>query len=288
MGEVDEAYFRRDFERVRSLAASIDGPVGEVWAGFARWMQGDAAAEASLVSAFSRIESESLRRELASVLLESTFSFGGNRLTAARLVDRLGVTLPIALRVLADELERTSGNPVEAFRLLVRAKQADPSDPETDFALARLHARGGRAPKVVSSLEDACRNATLGQDYRALARRHPDFKGLETDPAFVALVETRPTDPTLASLARKLDDRAFSEVADAAAAQLSGSVDPLFVLEAWREAVDGLMAQVPFDEEPPHALVEAMQHVTDQLRSRSGQRSEAWTRFRPASTLRTP
>lgn len=285
LAAVEEAYFRRDFARVLSLVATLQSPVAEAWGALAKWMNGEAAAaESALNSAFARIESDAVKRSLASVLMESTFSFGGNRLTAAKLIERLGVTVPLAVRVLAEDLERSTGNPVEAFRLLVRAKQADPADPETDFALARLHARGGRVAKVITSLEDAFRNATAGQDYRALARRHPDFKGLEHDATFTALVNTSPSDPALAALAAKLDERAFSEVADDAAAQLPQSTDRRFVLEAWREALEGLMNQLPFDEEPPPALIEAMQHVSDQLAAAA--RSEAWIRFRPSSALR--
>jgi tetratricopeptide (TPR) repeat protein len=281
---VQEAYFRRDFDRAQALAQGLADPVAEAWAALALWMNGKAAAaEAALKSAFARIEPESTKASIASALMESTSSFGGNLVNAARLVDRLGVTIPFAVRVLADDHERSSGNPVEAFKLLVRAKQADPLDPETDFALARLHARGGRVAKALASLQDTIRNASLGQDYRSLARHHADFKGLLTEPAFVELVDTFPADPPLAALAKKLDDRAFAEVADGAAALVNQTTDPLFALEAWREALNGLINQVPFDEEPSDTLLEALQHVEAQLDARraAGAQSPAWKRFRP-------
>lgn len=283
---VQEAYFKRDFDRAQSLAQALKDPVAEAWAALAAWMNGKAAAaEAQLKSAFQRIEPEPTKLAIASALMESTSSFGGNLVTAAKLVDRLGVTLPFAVRVLASDLERSSGNPVEAFKLLVRAKQADPADPETDFALARLHARGGRSTKAIASLEDALRNATQGQDYRALARAHADFKGLQSEPAFVEVVDTFPKDPQLAALAKKLDERAFAEAADAAAAVVNQTADPLFALCAWREALGGLLNQTPLEEEPSPTLLEALQHVDSQLeaRQKGGAQSPAWQRFRPSA-----
>jgi len=284
---VQEAYSKREFDRAQTLARGLADPVAEAWAALALWMNGKAAsAESALKSAFQRIEPEATKASIASALMESTSSFGGNLVNAAKLVDRLGVTIPFAVRVLASDLERTSGNPVEAFKLLVRAKQADPLDPETDFAIARLHARGGRVSKAITALQDAIRNAGLGQDYRSLARHHADFKGLLSEPAFVELVDTFPADPQLAALAKKLEDRAFAEAADAAAALVNQTADPLFALEVWREALNGLINQEPFDEEPSETLLEALQHVEGQLDARraNGAQSPAWQRFRPAQT----
>jgi tetratricopeptide (TPR) repeat protein len=278
---VEQAWYRKDYQAVHTRAATEATPLAQAWRALADWKLGQrSVAEAGLKKAFAELTGhDDTRDTLASLLLESELSYAGDALAVAELLERLGVGLPLGLRLIASELERRTGNPVEAFKVLVRAKTLDPADPETDFALACLHARGGRAAKAIAALKDALAHATPGQDFTALARAHPDFAGLRKEPAFIALVDTRPAEPSLNELATALDAFSWDRVVKQARAGWKTSVDPVFVLRAWQEAVHGLLGRGSSDA----TLLDDLTLIGGELDTRdpTGSASAAWVRFRP-------
>ncbi|MCA2980841.1 MAG: tetratricopeptide repeat protein [Myxococcaceae bacterium] len=280
---VEQAWYRKEYQVVYRVAASEPTPLARAWCALAEYKLGQrTGAEAGLKSAFRAMKGQShVRATLASRLLESELAWRGDALAVAELLERLGVGLPLGLRLIAEALERRTGNPVEAFKVLARAKALDPSDAETHFALARLHARGGRAAKALAALRDALANATPGQDFAALARALTDFAGLRREPAFLALVDTRPHDPALAELATALDAFSWEQVVRLARQTWRTSPDPVFSLRAWLEAVNGLLSRGADDP----ALLDELTVIGAELDARDphGSASPAWTRFRPSA-----
>jgi hypothetical protein len=269
---VEQAWLRKDYRRVHELSGRHATPLGQTWRAMADWKLGQrTVAEAGLAQAFAAMTGqEDTRDALASMLLESELSWAADAVAVADMLERLGVGLPLGLRLLADETERRTGNPVEAFKVLSRAKALDPSDAETDFAIACLHARGGRAQKAIAALTDAVSHAIGG----------PDFGGLRNEPAFLALVDTRPSDPALNELATWLDAFSWERVVKQARGSWKASVDPIFVLRAWQEAVSGLLGRSAADP----TLLDDLTLIGQELDARDpdGTASAAWVRFRPA------
>ncbi|MDX2012768.1 MAG: hypothetical protein SFW67_21390 [Myxococcaceae bacterium] len=278
---VEQAWYRKDYQAVHTRASTETTPLAQAWRALADWKLGQrSVAEAGLKQAFAGMTGQDDTRDtLASLLLESELSWAADALAVAELLERLGVGLPLGLRLLADDLERRTGNPVEAFKVLVRAKTLDPADAETDFALACLHARGGRAAKAIAALKDALAHATPGQDFTALARAHPDFGGLRKEAAFVELVDTRPAEPSLNELATALDAFSWDRVVKQARSGWKTSADPVFVLRAWQEAANGLLSRGSADA----AVLDDLTAIGAELDARDpdGRASAAWVRFRP-------
>jgi tetratricopeptide (TPR) repeat protein len=279
---VEQAWLRKDYRRVHELSGLHPTPLGQTWRAMADWKLGQrTVAEAGLAQAFAAMTGqEDTRDALAAMLLESELSWAADAVAVADLLERLGVGLPLGLRLLADETERRTGNPVEAFKVLARAKAIDPTDAETDFAIACLHARGGRAQKAIAALTDAVSHAMTGQDFKALARAHPDFGGLRNEPAFLALVDTRPSDPALNELATWLDAFSWDRVVKQARASWKTAADPIFVLRAWQEAISGLLGRSAADP----SLLDDLSFIGQELDERdpTGTASAAWVKFRPA------
>lgn len=283
---IEEAWLRKEYREVHTRASAEDSVIALAWKALADWKLGRRGqAEVLLRQAFAAMppsENTTLQqRTLVSMLLESELAFAGEAIAVAELIDRLGVGLPLALRVLADDAERRTGNPVEGFKLLTRAKAMDPADPETDFSIASLHARGGRAAKATAALKDALAHASDGQDYRALARAHPDFAGLRSDPAFLELVNSYPEDQSLAELATALDAFSWERVVKTARTTWKTSADPIFVLRAWDEALQGLLSRS--SGEPDAGLLADLDVVGQELAARDPERtgSANWVKFRP-------
>jgi tetratricopeptide (TPR) repeat protein len=278
---VEQAWYRKDYQAVHAVASTEATPLAQAWRALADWKLGQrTVAEAGLKKAFGEMTGQDDTRDtLASLLLESELSWAGDALAVAEALERLGVGLPLGLRLIAEDLERRTGNPVEAFKVLVRAKTLDPADPETDFALACLHARGGRAARAIAALKDARAHALPGQDLPALARAHPDFAGLRKEPAFIELVDTRPAEPSLNELATALDAFSWERVVKQARQSWKTSADPVFVLRAWQEAVNGLLSRGSADA----TLLDDLTLIGAELDARDadGTASAAWARFRP-------
>lgn len=157
------------------------------------------------------------------------------------IVETLAHEHPASLRWLAHDLAGT--DPVKAAALLKRALAVEPTDPESHYLAARVMARMGRKPQVLSELKKAIEHAEGTIAVRALARVEPDFGGFRSDPEFLALIELLPTSEPLRALYVALDAGEFTKVVSLAAAAKPKVANALDVLYPWREALEQLLDQ---------------------------------------------
>ena len=261
---IEDAWLLQEPEQVEKLArerlaADPSDPQSHAWLGLALCVTNKTpAGQASLKKAF-----ELIRAELAASKDEEeqhmlTWELHG---MANRLVDTLAenptLGLPAAqfvvdglkfehapsLRMLSEDVATREGDPVKAAGLLKRALAVDATDPESHYLAARLMARLGKKPQVLSHLQKALDNAAGTIAVRTLARFEPDFDGFRKDPEFTALVDLFPTDPVLRPIYVALDAGDFGKVVELCRANAGKAKNALDVLYPWRESLELVLDQ---------------------------------------------
>ena len=184
-----------------------------------------------------------------------------------------------SLRLLSEDVATREGDPVKAAGLLKRALAVDATDPESHYLAARLMARLGKKPQVLSHLQKALDNAAGTIAVRTLARFEPDFDGFRKDAEFSALVDLFPTDPVLRPLYVALDAGDFQKVAELCAANAGKAKNALDLLYPWRESLELVLDQAaPADQEPFAARLASVQ--TDiEAHEDKGEESAVYQRF---------
>jgi tetratricopeptide (TPR) repeat protein len=165
-------------------------------------------------------------------------------LSAAQfVVDTLKLEHAPSLRMLSEDVATREGDPVKAAGFLKRALAVDATDPESHYLAARLMARLGKKPQVLSHLQKALDNAAGTIAVRTLARFEPDFDGFRKDPGFSALIDLFPGDPVLRPIYVALDAGDFAKVAELARAAKTEAKNALDVLYPLRESLELLLDQ---------------------------------------------
>ncbi|HEY1089258.1 MAG TPA: tetratricopeptide repeat protein [Archangium sp.] len=161
--------------------------------------------------------------------------------SATWVVDSLKLEHAPSLRLLSEDVGIREGDPGRAAQFLKRALAVDGSDPESHYLAARLMARLGKKPQVLSHLQKAIDNAAGTIAVRTLSRFEPDFDGFRKDPEFAALVDLLPPDPVVRPIYQALDSQEFAKVVELCAAALPKAPNKLDVLYPWREALELLI-----------------------------------------------
>lgn len=295
---IEDAWLLQDPVQVEKLArerlaSAPQDPQSLAWLGLALCTTNKVSAgQATLKQAF-----ELVRAKLAAATDEEekhvlTWELHG---VANRLVDTLAenptLGLPAAqfvvetlkfehapsLRLISEDVATREGDPVKAAGLLKRALAVDSTDPESHYLAARLMARLGKKPQVLSHLQKSLDNAAGTIAVRTLARFEPDFDGFRKDAEFNALIDLFPTDPVLRPLYVALDAGDFTQVVELAAANAGKAKNALDVLYPWREALELLLDQA----EDKTALVKKLDRVQADLEAheKKDEESAVYQRF---------
>ena len=261
---IEDAWLMQEPEQVEKLARerlALDAQDAQshAWLGLALCVTNKLpAGQAALKTAF-----EQIRAQLAAAPDEDakhmlTWELHG---IANRLVDTLAenptLGMPAAqfivetlkfehapsLRMLSEDVATREGDPVKAAGLLKRALAVDATDPESHYLAARLMARLGKKPQVLSHLQKALDNAAGTIAVRTLARFEPDFDGFRKDPEFMTLIDLFPLDPVTRPLYVALDAGDFAKVVELARAVAAQAKNALDVLYPWRESLELLLDQ---------------------------------------------
>ena len=187
------------------------------------------------------------------------------------VVDTLKFEHAPSLRMLSEDVALREGDAVKAAGLLKRALAVDSTDPESHYLAARIMARLGKKPQVLSHLQKALDNAAGTIAVRTLARFEPDFDGFRKDAEFNALIDLFPLDPVLRPLYVALDAGDFATVAQLASANAGKAQNALDVLYPWREALELLLDQA----EDEAALVKELDRVQAQIETHEGKDEES-------------
>lgn len=295
---IEEAWLLQEPDRVEALArerlAQDPGdPRSQAWLGLALCITNrTSSGHAALKAAFERLRAKlaAAQGEEERHVLEWELHGIANRLvdtlaenptlgvsSAQFVVDGLGLEHVPSLRLLSEDAGLREGDPGRAAALLKRALAVDPADPESHYLAARLMARLGKKPQVLSHLQKALDNAAGTIAVRTLARFEPDFDGFRKDPEFSALVDLFPTDPLLRPLYVALDAQEFQRVVDLAAASAGRVKNALDALYPWREALE-LLHEHAAD---PAAVLEALDRVQQEVErhEEQGEESPVYARF---------
>ena len=256
---IEDAWLMQEPEQVEKLARerlALDAQdaQSQAWLGLALCVTNKLpAGQAALKTAF-----EQLRAQLATAADEDakhmlTWELHGiaNRLVdtlaenptlgmpaAQFIVDTLKFEHAPSLRMISEDVATREGDPVKAAGYLKRALAVDATDPESHYLAARLMARLGKKPQVLSHLQKALDNAAGTIAVRTLARFEPDFDGFRKDAEFAALIDLFPTDPVLRPLYMALDAGDFTKVVELCAAGVGKVKNALDVLYPWRESLE--------------------------------------------------
>lgn len=199
---------------------------------------------------------------------------------ATFVVDTLKFEHSPSLRMLAEHTAVEVGDPVRAAGYLKRALTVDATDPESHFLAARIFARLGKKPQVLSHLQKALDNAAGTIAVRTLARYEPDFDGFRSDADFFALVDPFPKDETLRPIYEAIDAADFEGAVALARAALPGAANKLDVLFPLREALEQVADRTETDEVPPEILSELEALSADiEAREEAGEESLVYARF---------
>ncbi len=246
---MEDAWLEEDFERVEQLARehlanAPNDAHGRAWLGlalFATERADDGQVElARSVELFrASLADEELNEELLSIANRLIEALGeGSTSLAQFVVGTLGIEHSPSLRLLAEDLAGAQGDQLQATALLKRALAVDATDPESHYLAARLFARRGRKPNVISHLKKALDHAAGTLAVRSLARLEPDFDGFRHDDEFNALIDRLPIEPVLRPLYAALDAGDLHAVIELAPTAEENWHNKLDVLYVWREAVE--------------------------------------------------
>jgi tetratricopeptide (TPR) repeat protein len=277
---IEDAWLQQEPELVEKLARErlTTGPLdphSHAWLGLALCaMAKTQAGQASLKKAFELVraaEAKSTDADEKHVLLWELHGI------ANRLVDSLAenptLGLPAAqfvveglklehapsLRLMSEDVATREGDPVRAAGLLKRALAVDATDPESHYLAARLMARLGKKPQVLSHLQKALDNASGTIAVRTLARFEPDFDGFRKDAEFTALIDLFPADAVLRPIYVALDAGDFVKVAELCASSKGKAAQALDILYPWRESLELLLDQEGSDQKKLIPQLEKLQ-----------------------------
>ena len=277
---IEDAWLLQEPELVEKLArerlaVNSEDAQSQAWLGLALCITNKLpSGQAALKKAF-----ELIRAELAAETSEEgrhmlTWELHGiaNRLVdtlaenptlgmpaAVFVVDTLKFEHAPSLRMMSEDVGMREGDPVKAAALLKRALAVDATDPESHYLAARLMARLGKKPQVLSHLQKALDNAAGTIAVRTLARFEPDFDGFRKDPEFVALIDLFPLDPVIRPLYVALDAGDFAKVVELASANASKAKNALDVLYPWRESLELLLDQAGPEKDKVASELERVQ-----------------------------
>lgn len=296
---IEDAWLQQDLDTVEKLArerlvAEPNEPRHHAWLGLALCLTNKTpAGQGELKKAFELVRAAEAKATEEDDKHLLTWELHG---IANRLVDSLAenptLGLPAAqfvveglklehapsLRLMSEDVAVREGDPVKAAGLLKRALAVDATDPESHYLAARLFARLGKKPQVLSHLQKALDNAAGTIAVRTLARYEPDFDGFRKDAEFSTLVDLFPTDPALRPLYVALDAGDFAKVAELAPAAKGKVAQPLDVLYPWREALELLLDQEGADEKALSAKLDQVQTELEQ-REDKDEESLVYRRF---------
>jgi hypothetical protein len=197
---------------------------------------------------------------------------------ASFVLEQLKLEHPPSLRLLADEAVTRTDDAVKAAGFLKRALAVDSTDPESHYLAARVMARLGKKPQVLSHLTKALDNAAGTIAVRTLARFEPDFDGFRKDAEFLALIDLFPKEEPLRALYAALDAGDFEKVV-ALATPAKGKVpNALDLLYPWREALEQLLDAEGADEKKWLPQLEAVQAGIDAAEAKD-EESPVYARF---------
>lgn len=296
---IEDAWLQQDPETVEKLARerlAQDGGDAQshAWLGLALCLTNKTSAgHASLKKAFELIraaeakatdedEKHMLGWELHGIANRLVDALAENPtlgLPAAQFViEQLKLEHAPSLRLMSEDVAVREGDPVRAAGLLKRALAVDSTDPESHYLAARLFARLGKKPQVMSHLQKSLDNAAGTIAVRTLARFEPDFDGFRKDPEFNALIDLFPADALLRPIYLALDAGDFAKVAELAAAAKAKTAHALDVLYPWREALELLLDQDGADAQGLAPKLDAVQAEIEQ-REDQGEESAVYRRF---------
>jgi tetratricopeptide (TPR) repeat protein len=289
---IEDAWLLQEPEQVEKLARerlALDpqDATSLSWLGLAQCIGNKLpAGQATLKQAFELIrarlagatddeEKSSLTWELhgiANRLVDTLSETPALGLAAAQfVVDTLKFEHAPSLRLLSEDVATREGDAVKAAGLLKRALAVDSTDPESHYLAARIMARLGKKPQVLSHLQKALDNAAGTIAVRTLARFEPDFDGFRKDAEFNALIDLFPTDPLLRPLYVALDAGDFQAVAQLCAANAAQAKNALDVLYPWRESLELLLDQA----EDGAAMVKELDRVQAEIETHEGKDEES-------------
>jgi hypothetical protein len=298
---IEDAWLSQEPETVEALAKSrlaenADDARARAWLGLAcciteRMPQG----QAELTRAFDLLRAELARAQddeakhaitwemhaIANRLTDTLSETAAQGVAAATFViDQLKFEHSPSLRMISEHTAVEGGDAVRAAGFLKRALVVDATDPESHFLAARLFARLGKKPQVLSHLQKALDNAAGTIAVRTLARYEPDFDGLRQDPEFFALVDPFPKDETLRPIYEAIDAGDFSAAVEFARAALPSAANRLDVLLPLREALEQVADRSEGDEVPAEILEELEQLSADiDAAEEAGEESAVYARF---------
>ncbi len=199
---------------------------------------------------------------------------------ATFVVEQLKFEHSPSLRMISEHTAVENGDPVRAAGFLKRALVVDATDPESHFLAARLFARLGKKPQVLSHLQKALDNAAGTIAVRTLARYEPDFDGFRQDPEFFALIDPFPKDDTLRPIYEAIDAGEFGTAVELAHAALPDAANKLDVLYPLREALEQVADRSEGEEIPPELIEELEQLAQDiEAEEEAGGESAVYSRF---------
>ena len=298
---IEDAWLSQEPETVEALAKSRlaenpDDGRARAWLGLAccvteRLPQG----QAELKRAFDLLRAELARatddeskhaitwemHAIANRLTDTLSENAAQGVAAATfVVDSLKFEHSPSLRMISEHTAVENGDAVRAAGFLKRALVVDATDPESHFLAARLFARLGKKPQVLSHLQKALDNAAGTIAVRTLARYEPDFDGFRQDPEFFALVDPFPKDATLRPIYEAIDAGDFAAAVEFARAALPGAANKLDVLLPLREALEQVADRSEGAEVPPELLEELEQLSADiDAEEEAGHESAVYARF---------
>ncbi len=296
---IEDAWLQQEPEVVEKLAKerlakTPDDAQSHAWLGLALCVSAKTAAgQAALKKAFELIrvaeakssdadekhiltwELHGIANRLVDTLAENpTLGLGA----AQFIIDGLKLEHAPSLRMMSEDVAVREGDPIKAAGLLKRALVVDATDPESHYLAARLFARLGKKPQVLSHLQKALDNAAGTIAVRTLARFEPDFDGFRKDAEFTALIDLFPTDALLRPVYVALDGGDFATVAERCAAAAGSAANALDVLYPWREALELLLDQESGDDP---ALVTTLERVQGDIEAHEDleEESPVYSRF---------
>lgn len=296
---IEDAWLQQEPEVVEKLAreriAKDDGDAqSHAWLGLALCITARSApGQAELKRAFDLIRGAAERTSDEDEKHMLTWELHGiaNRLVdtlaenptlglpaATFVVDGLKLEHAPSLRLMSEDTAVREGDPVKAATLLKRALAVDATDPESHYLAARLFARLGKKPNVLSHLKKALDNAAGTIAVRTLARFEPDFDGFRKDTEFTTLIDLFPTDEALRPLYVALDAGDFAKAVELAPAAEKAATNKLDVLYPYREAVELLLDQPEADEKKLVPILERLQKDIEQAEDAEGE-SAVYARF---------
>lgn len=296
---LEEAWVEQAFDVVAQLAterlqANVDDAHAHAWLGLALSLaERLPAGQPALTRAFELLRAQEARASsedeklalhwdlhgIANRLVDSLVDVPELAVEAAHfVVDTLKHDHAPSLRLLAEDMAVRQGDPIRGLGFLKRALAIDALDPETHYLAARLFARIGKKPQVLSHLSKALDNAAGTISVRSLSRFETDFDGFRADAEFLALTDLFPTDPALRPIYEALDRGELQVVVDACEALSDDAAPSLDVLYPWREATELLLDAPEAEEEALSARLDQLQADIEELEEQEAP-SPAWSRY---------